>query len=190
MRQPPVASGLARFSALLNAPGCECAALPGYGKKPCPPHACTGETANVPRQCSSCSTVALSHEVVGPGRSHARLSPKWGASPFDSILSPSSDGVCQWSSGLPGFGGTASASGEVYVHLSPLILEPTLCSQLPTPPWWRLPFNHPPTLPPARLWHALHRVYHMCARACPVCDMGACVVSWVCVWVEGGFVCG
>ena len=108
------------------------AALPGYGTKPySPPRqgpAVGRGTANVPRQCSSSPSESLSHEVVGSGRGHARLLPKWGTR-LQCQHPPSflRRGL-QWSSGLPGFGGTASAPGETYVHLSPLILEPSLCS--------------------------------------------------------------
>ena len=85
----------------------------------------------------------------------------------------------QWFSGPPGFWYRVCATGSksVCTPVAPP-LEPSLCSQLPTPPWWR---SRSPTLPPAPLllWHALYAVYHVCASACPVCGMGACGVCVV-----------
>ena len=88
----------------------------------------------------------------------------------------------QWFSGPPGFWYRvcATRSKSVCTPVAPP-LEPSLCSQLPTPLWWRtrspaLPHHH---LRPPLPWHALYVLYYVYASACPVCGMGACGVCVV-----------
>ena len=97
-------------------------------------------------------------------------------------LPPSSDGVLSGSLGRLGSGYRvcATRSKSVCTPVAPP-LEPSLCSQLPTPLWWRsrspaLPHRH---LRPPLPWHALYVLYYVYASACPVCGMGACGVCVV-----------
>ena len=99
MRQPSVASGLARFSALLNAPGCECVAIPGYGKKPCPPTPVRGIQPTCPGSALLPPPGLALMRLWGPGGATPVYYPSGGSNRHSSILPPSSNGVF---SGLPG----------------------------------------------------------------------------------------
>ena len=174
--------GLARFSALPNAPGCVCDARPGCGTKPCPPPRPYRGNSNMPRRCSSSSTESPSQEVVGSGRGHARPFPKWGTS-CQLFLSPSSNGVFSGSPGRLGSGTASALRGvKAYVRLSPLPWSPLSVPSYP-PRCGGGPVHPPfPTahLRPPLPWHALYMLYYVYASACPVCGMGAwgvCVVS-------------
>ena len=136
----------------------------------------------MPRRCSSSSTGSPSHEFVGSGRGHARPFPKWGTrSRCQHPLFLLERGL-QWFSGPPGFGYRvcATRSESVCTPVAPP-LEPSLCSQLPTPLWWRTrsPALPHPHLRPPLPWHALYVLYYVYASACPVCGMGACGVCVV-----------
>ena len=154
----------------------------GVAQSHAPPHAHTGGTANMPRRCSSSFTGSPSHEFVVSGRGHARPFPEWGTrSLCQHPLSLLERGL-QWFSGPPGFWYRvcATRSKSVCTPVAPP-LEPSLCSQLPTPLWWRsrspaLPHRH---LRPPLPWHALYVLYYVYASACPVCGMGACGVCVV-----------
>ena len=175
--------GLARFSALHNAPGCVCDARPGCGTKPCLSPRLIPGTQQHAQAVLFFHHGSHSHEVVGSGRGHARLLPKWGTRPAFQHPPSLLEWGLQWSSGLPPFGYRVCATmGEMYVSPVAPPLEPSLCSQLPTPLWWR---SRSPALPhrllrPPLPWHALYVLYYVYASACPVCGMGAwgvCVVS-------------
>ena len=180
--------GLARFSALPNAPGCVCDARPGCGTKPCLPPRLIPGTQQHAQAVLILHLESPSHEFVGSGRGHARPFPKWGTrSRCQHLLFLLERGL-QWFSGPPGFGYRvcATRSERVCTPVAPP-LEPSLCSQLPTPLWWR---SRSPALPTAHLrpplpWHALYVLYYVYASACPVCGMGACGVC-----VVSGCECG
>ena len=65
----------------------------------------------------------------------------------------------QWFSGPPGlwYRVCATRSESVCTPVAPP-LEPSLCSQLPTPPWWRS--RSPALPPPARCCRVMHYTVH------------------------------
>ena len=174
--------GLARFSALPNAPGCVCDARPGCGTKPCPPPTPdTGGTA-------TCPGGALLPPPSLP------LMSLWGPGGVTPVPFPSGGPVASFSSllprtrvysGSPGRLGSGTASAlrgvKAYVRLSPLPWSPLSVPSYP--PRCGGGLVHPP-FPTAHLrpplpWHALYVLYYVYASACPVCGMGACGVCVV-----------
>ena len=147
-----------------------------------PPH------AKIPGDTATCPGGALPPPPSLPltawrsGRGHARPFPKWGTS-CQLILSPSSNEGLQWFSRPPGIWHRvcASESKSVCTPVAPP-LEPSLCSQLPTPLWWRsrspaLPHRPPPPTTAVAcivrvvlcVCQRLPRVWHGCVR-CVRCE--------------------
>ena len=166
--------GLARFSALHNAPGCGATRDRGMAQSHAPPH------AKIPGDTATCPGGALPPPPSLPltawrsGRGHARPFPKWGTS-CQLILSPSSNEGLQWFSRPPGIWHRvcASESKSVCTPVAPP-LEPSLCSQLPTPLWWR---SRSPALPTA---HSAHQCRGMHCTCCTMCmPAPAPCVAWV-----------
>ena len=134
----------------------------------------------MPRRCSSSTSESPSHELWGPDGVTPVPFPSGG--PVASYPLSFLERGLQWFSGPPGFWYRvcATRSESVCTPVAPP-LEPSLCSQLPTPLWWRtrspaLPHHH---LRPPLPWHALYVLYYVYASACPVCGMGACGVCVV-----------
>ena len=167
--------GLARFSALHNAPGYVCDARPGHGTKPCsPPRQDTGGNSYMPRRCSSSTSESPSHEFVGSGRGHARPFPKWGTS-CQLFLSPSSNGVFSGSPGRLGSGTASALRGvKAYVRLSPLPWSPLSVPSYP--PRCGGGLVHPPS-------HTTTSAHHCRGMHCTCCTMcmpaPAPCVAWV-----------
>ena len=172
--------GLARLSALHNAPGCGATRDRGMAQSHAPPHAkIPGEQQHTQAVLLLLYRVSLSRGCgvrAGSRPSLSQVGDQLPAYPL-SFLEQGSTVV------LPAAWDLAPRLrfGEsVCTPVAPP-LEPSLCSQLPTPLWWR---SRSPALPTAHLrpplpWHALYVLYYVYASACPVCGMGACGVCVV-----------
>ena len=174
--------GLARYSALHNAPGYVCDARPGHGTKPCfPPRQDTGGTATYPGGAPPpLPSLPLKSLGVRAGSrpSLSQVGDQLPAFPLSFL-----ERGLQWFSGPPGFWYRvcATRSESVCTPVAPP-LEPSLCSQLPTPLWWRsrspaLPHRPPPPTTALAcivrvvlcVCQRLPRVWHGCVR-CVRCE--------------------
>ena len=167
--------GLARYSALHNAPGYVCDARPGHGTKPCPPPTPRYRGYGyMPRRCSSSTSESPSHEFVGSGRGHACPFPKWGTS-CQLFLSPSSNGVFSGSPGRLGSGTASALRGvKAYVRLSPLPWSPLSVPSYP--PRCGGGLVHPPS-PTTTSAHHCRGMHCTCCTMCMPAP--APCVAWV-----------
>ena len=174
--------GLARFSALHNAPGCGATRDRGMAQSHAPPH------AKLPGVQLHAQAVLFLHLRVSLSRvcgvrtgsrpSLSQVGDQLPAFPLSFL-----ERGLQWFSGPPGFWYRvcATRSESVCTPVAPP-LEPSLCSQLPTPLWWRsrspaLPHRPPPPTTAVAcivrvvlcVCQRLPRVWHGCVR-CVRCE--------------------
>ena len=167
--------GLARYSALHNAPGYVCDARPGHGTKPCfPPRQDTGGTA-------TCPGGALPLPPSLP------LTSLWGPDGVTPVPFPSGGPVASFSSllprtrvysGSPGRLGSGTASAlrgvKAYVRLSPLPWSPLSVPSYP--PRCGGGLVHPPS-PTTTSAHHCRGMHCTCCTMCMPAP--APCVAWV-----------
>ena len=131
--------GLARFSALPNAPGCVCDARPGCGTKPCPPpRLIPGEQPTCPGGALPPPPSLPLMSLWGPGGVTPVPFPSGGPDrvPASSLFLILERGL-QWFTGPPGIGYRVCATRrEMYVRLTLLPWALTL-----------FPVTHPASVP-------------------------------------------